>query len=96
MIHFKEKHKDAYDAIMNASTLGLHLVSGTFVGLAMGYWLDVWLDPRFHTKPWLTLAFLVFGIAAGFKNVYMDVKKIQRAGEDKPNDTHSPQDDGRP
>jgi ATP synthase protein I len=96
MIHFKEKHKDAYDAIMNASTLGLHLVSGTFVGLAIGYWLDVWLDERFHTKPWLTLAFLVFGIAAGFKNVYEDVKKIQRAGEDKPNDTHFPQDDGRP
>jgi ATP synthase protein I len=96
MIHFKRKHKDAWDAIANASTLGLHLVSGTFVGFGIGYWLDSWLDESYHTKPWLTLAFLVFGIAAGFKNVYIDVKKIQRASEFKPNGTHDRQDADRP
>lgn len=64
----------AWQAMQNASTLGLHLVSGTVVGLAIGLYLDSKLD----TKPWLTLVFLLVGIAAGFKNVYVDVKKLQQ------------------
>jgi ATP synthase protein I len=35
--------------------------------------LDVWLD----TKPWLLLLFLLFGIAAGFRNIYLEAKKFQ-------------------
>lgn len=48
------------------STVGLHLVLGTFVGLAIGYFLD----RAFGTKPWLTFLFLAFGIAAGFINLF--------------------------
>jgi ATP synthase protein I len=43
----------------------------------MGYFLDKWLG----TKPWGLLFFLIFGIAAGFKNVYMEVKKLQDQDE---------------
>jgi ATP synthase protein I len=68
--------KEALDMVSNASTIGLHMVSGTFVGLAMGYFLDEWVV---WTKPWLTMGFLLIGIAAGFKNVWIDVKRIQRA-----------------
>jgi ATP synthase protein I len=67
--------KDAVDMVSNASTIGLHMVSGTFVGLAMGYYLDKWLV---WTKPWLTMGFLLLGIVAGFKNVWVDVKRMQR------------------
>lgn len=49
------------------SGLGISMVAATLIGLAMGYYLDRWFD----TAPWLTLVFLGFGIAAGFRNVYI-------------------------
>jgi ATP synthase protein I len=67
--------------------VGLNLVSATFVGLAMGYWLDRWLG----TSPWLLLVFLVLGIVAGFRNVLVEVRKIQRADR---NETDDQGDDG--
>lgn len=71
----------ALDIVFRLGTVGIHLVVCTFVGLAAGYYLDKWLD----TRPWLTLLFLLFGIAAGFKNIYEETKRLQRA-EDKPPD----------
>jgi ATP synthase protein I len=56
-------------------SVGLHLVLGTFTGLAIGYFLD----RAFDTKPWLTLLFLAFGIAAGFTNLFR-VMRRQRKG----------------
>lgn len=49
------------------SGLGISIVAATLIGLAMGYYLDRW----FGTDPWLKLIFLGFGIAAGFRNVYI-------------------------
>uniref|UniRef100_I2PYD4 Putative F0F1-ATPase subunit n=1 Tax=Desulfovibrio sp. U5L TaxID=596152 RepID=I2PYD4_9BACT len=69
------KDKSVRESIASASVVGLNLVSATFVGLFIGWWLDKWLD----TKPWLLLTFLVLGIVAGFKNVMVEVKKIQKA-----------------
>ncbi len=76
------KDKSVREAIASASVVGLNLVSATFVGLLIGWWLDRWLD----TKPWLLLTFLVLGIVAGFKNVMMEVRKIQKADENKQDD----------
>ena len=76
------KDKALRESIASASVVGLNLVSATFVGLLAGYWLDRWLD----TGPWLLLVFLVLGIAAGFKNVLLEVRKIQRADRDEPTD----------
>lgn len=74
------KEKGAWDMIGVAGTMGLHLVSGTLVGLTMGYFLDRWLG----THPWLLIVFLLFGIAAGFKMVYEDTQRILRTQkEDK-------------
>ncbi|GAB1411028.1 hypothetical protein MASR1M90_21820 [Desulfovibrionales bacterium] len=58
--------------------MGIHLVSGVIVGLAMGYYLDRF----FNTKPWLTLVFLVFGIIAGYKNMFRELKRIQKKEAD--------------
>jgi ATP synthase protein I len=52
-------------------SVGLHLVLGTFVGLAIGYFLDRYFD----TKPWLTLVFLGFGVAAGFTNLFRVMRR---------------------
>ncbi len=53
------------------ATAGITLVVSTFVGLAIG----VYLDRFFSTRPWLTIIFLIFGIIAGFKNIFTLVKK---------------------
>ena len=75
---FKIKDKKYMQSLGTASMMGLQVVCGTFVGLGMGYYLDKWLDPRFHTKPWLTLLFLIFGIIAGFRNMFRELKKLER------------------
>lgn len=46
--------------------VGVHLVVATFVGLAIGYGLDL----LFGTKPWLLLIFLFLGIATGFRDLF--------------------------
>lgn len=43
------------------------MVAATFIGLAMGYYLDRWLD----TSPWFTLIFLLLGIVSGFRNIFI-------------------------
>lgn len=53
----------------------------TSVGLAMGIsmllglWVGRSLDKFFDTSPWLTVIFLFFGIAGGFRNMYVSMKK---------------------
>jgi len=58
--------------VARLSTLGTMLVASTVIGLAVGYGLDSWLG----TRPWLTLTFLLFGIAAGFINLFREVSRI--------------------
>lgn len=62
--------------LVGLSSLGLTLVFSTFIGLALGLWLDKLL----HTKPFLTIAFLVLGVVAGFVNIFRGIK---RGGGDK-------------
>lgn len=80
---FKEKNKEYLDLVFDAGTIGIQLVVSTFIGLAMGYYLDKWLG----TDPWLLITFLILGIVAGFKNVYHETKKIT-AAEKKKSDEH--------
>jgi ATP synthase protein I len=53
--------------LLKASTVGLTLVVSTFVGLAIG----VFLDRVFGTRPWLTIIFLLVGIGTGFRDLYL-------------------------
>lgn len=75
---FNRKKNKHLESLGLASVMGIHLVSGVIVGLAMGYYLDRF----FNTKPWLTLLFLVFGIIAGYKNMFRELKRIQRKEAD--------------
>jgi hypothetical protein len=50
------------------------LAASIFVGVGIGYLLDHKVF-KGKTAPWLTLIFLGFGIAAGFKNLYMLTKR---------------------
>jgi ATP synthase protein I len=55
-------------------SVGLHLVLGTFTGLAIGYFLD----RAFNTNPWFTLSFLALGVAAGFTNLFRVMRRQQK------------------
>jgi ATP synthase protein I len=67
----KEDTRKALKLVGLASTLGLTIVIATFIGLALG----LWLDRVFDTSPWLTIIFLLLGIIAGFRNFYRFMSK---------------------
>lgn len=74
----EEKDRKLFRLIGVLSTVGITLVVSTVIGYYMGYYLDRF----FGTSPWLTIIFLLFGIAAGFKNLFMAVKRVERLEED--------------
>lgn len=56
------------------SSIGLSIAFAIFIGLFVG----VYLDRRLETSPWFTLIFLAVGIAAGFRNIGIAIKKIRK------------------
>ena len=70
----KKGTREAVQLLAIASSIGIAIVLATVIGLAAGYYLDLWLD----TKPVLTLVFLLFGIIAGFKNIFVIMRRVQR------------------
>jgi ATP synthase protein I len=72
--------KSLWGQLYQVSTIGFTLVLSTFVGLAMGYGLDYAMDKwiGIHTKPWLTIIFLIFGIIAGFRELYRMATKPEK------------------
>ena len=74
------KEKPLLKQLLNASTVGIHLVLSTFVGFGMGYFLDRFLG----TSPWLTAIFLILGIVAGFREL-LRVARRQNGTDKKSN-----------
>jgi ATP synthase protein I len=74
------KEKPLLKQLLNASTVGIHLVLSTFVGFGMGYFLDRFLG----TSPWLTAIFLILGIVAGFREL-LRVARRQNGSDKKSN-----------
>jgi len=66
----KSKEDSPLRALWRASLVGVHLVATTFVGFAIGHYLDKFLG----TRPWLTLIFLFIGIGAGFRELFKYAK----------------------
>jgi len=62
----------------SVSSIGIALVLAIF-GC---FYLGRWLDQKLGTEPYLTLLFLLIGIAAGFRNIYVLIKRYLR--NDKP------------
>jgi len=56
------------------SSIGLSVALSIFIGLGIG----VYLDRRFGTSPWLMLIFLGLGIAAGYRNIGLAIKKSRK------------------
>ncbi len=73
----KEPEKPLFKQLLEASSVGIQLVLSTFVGFAIGYFLDKF----FKTFPWLTIIFLFLGIFAGFYDLVRVARK--QNGTDK-------------
>lgn len=60
------------------SSMGISVV----LAIAIGVWFGLTLDRWFGTKPWFFYIFMFFGIAAGFKNVYLIAGREIRRNDD--------------
>jgi ATP synthase protein I len=66
----------------------IQMASVSSIGIAMAltifgcFFLGRWLDRQLGTEPYLTLLFLLIGIAAGFRNMYVLIKRYLK--NDKP------------
>lgn len=64
----------AFKDLAYYSSLGLQVAFSVFIGLFFG----LWLDKTWDKTPVFTMIFLGFGIAAGFKNIWLAVKKSRK------------------
>ena len=53
-------------AWMDLSIIGIQFPVAIAIGYFWGRWMDRWLG----THPWLTIIFALFGVAAGFVNLF--------------------------
>jgi ATP synthase protein I len=70
----KKETRKLFRELWYYSSLSFSIALAIVIGLGIGYWLDT----RYDTSPWLTLVFLVLGIIAGFRNIYLAMKKSRR------------------
>ncbi len=66
-----------HNALGVAWRISIELAVAIGVCGAIGYGLDRWIG----TAPWLMLAFLILGFAAGVRNVYRAAQEITAAAE---------------
>ena len=57
------------------SSLGFQVALSIVIGLAVGVYLD---RKVFDTTPWLTLICLGLGIAAGYRNIGLAIRKSRK------------------
>ena len=70
----KNETKKLFKELWYYSSLSFSIALSIVIGLGIGYWLD----KRFDTSPWFTLIFLGFGVIAGFRNIYLAMKKSRK------------------
>ena len=62
-----EDKRQLYKSLGFLSSIGISLIASILIGLAMGVYLDRWLD----TTPMFTLIMLLIGVISGFRNIYI-------------------------
>jgi F0F1-type ATP synthase assembly protein I len=68
--------KSFYNAL-SASSVGLELGLSVVLCVLLGRWLD----GKLGTEPWLMIAGIALGLAAGFNSVLRSVRRADRAAE---------------
>lgn len=62
-----DKRREDRQQLLDAASLGLMFPLSIAIGFGWGWAMDKYL---FHTWPWLTAIFTVFGIIAAFINLF--------------------------
>jgi len=77
IMSLSENKRDVIKSLLNYSSLGLEMGLSVAIGIGIGYFLD----SCFKTYPYLTIIFMIFGIVAAMKTIFMLLKKIERENE---------------
>lgn len=67
----EDREKSEFRQYFRFSTVGIEIGVALAIGILIGWYLD----RLFDTKPWLTIAFTLFGIVAGFRNIIRLARK---------------------
>lgn len=67
----EDREKSEFRQYLRFSTVGIEIGVALAIGILIGWYLD----RLFGTKPWLTIAFTLFGIVAGFRNIIRLARK---------------------
>jgi ATP synthase protein I len=70
----KHENRRIYRELAFYSSIGMAVALSIFIGLFLG----LWLDRKFDTSPWMMFVFLGLGIAAGFRNLGLAIKKTRK------------------
>lgn len=81
----KDKKPAPWSSGIQYTYWSIFMVVATALGFAAGYWLD----RRFHTKPWLSVAGALLGVAAGIRELFGLAKKIWREAERDENNANA-------
>ena len=72
-----EDKREVIKSLLSYSSLGLEMGLCVAIGIGIGYFLDRY----FHTAPYLTIIFMIFGIIAAMKTIYKLMKKLEKENE---------------
>ena len=72
-----ENKRDLFKTLGVVSSMGISFVLAIIIGVFIGLQLDKWLG----TDPWFFFIFLLFGIIAGFRNLYIITKRVIKKDE---------------
>jgi ATP synthase protein I len=72
-----ENKRDLFKTLGVVSSMGISFVLAIIIGVFIGLQLDKW----FGTDPWFFFIFLLFGIIAGFRNLYIITKRVIKKDE---------------
>lgn len=73
----QDSKKDVVRSLLSYSSLGLEMGLSVAIGIALGYFLDSF----FKTSPYLTIIFMIFGVIAAMKTIFLLLKKVQKDNE---------------
>lgn len=73
----EEEKKSLIKTLGLVSSMGISMALAIAIGVFFGLKLDQWLG----TRPWFFFIFLLIGIAAGFRNVYIIASREIRKNE---------------
>jgi len=72
-----EDKREVFKSLISYSSLGLEMGLCVAIGIGIGYFLDRF----FHTSPYLTIIFMIFGVIAAMKTIFQLMKKIEKENE---------------